>query len=97
LLAKDWGRGEGRAQLSGVDQIDPEGAVVRRLFDGRTLCGSAEVAPSAVELDREVGEVRRLRVRFVTPTELKHGQQVTRPPEFGILMARVYAHPSCGC
>jgi hypothetical protein len=69
--------------------MDVEGVPVRRLFDGRTLCGPAEITPSALELDRGAGAVRRVRVRFVTPTELKHGQQVTRRPEFGILMARI--------
>lgn len=30
-----------------------------------------------------------MRVRFLTPTELKSGQQLARPPEFSILAARI--------
>jgi len=45
--------------------------------------------PVRLSLEPEPGPVSRVLVRFVTPTELKHGQEVARRPEFGILLARI--------
>ena len=45
--------------------------------------------PLALSLDPPAEAVRRVRVRFVTPTELKSGNELAERPEFGILAARV--------
>jgi hypothetical protein len=44
-----------------------------------------------LELSLDPGEdrIERVRVRFITPTELKAGQQLAERPEFGILAARI--------
>src|ERR1019366_288953 len=46
-------------------------------------------APNVVDLSETPERVARLRVRFVTPTELKSGHQVADRPEFGILFGRL--------
>jgi CRISPR/Cas system endoribonuclease Cas6 (RAMP superfamily) len=46
-------------------------------------------APNSVELGEGGNQVNRVRVRFVTPTELKSEHQVVGRPEFGILFGRL--------
>jgi hypothetical protein len=45
--------------------------------------------PLALSLDPPAEPVRRVRVRFLTPTELKSGNELAERPEFGMLAARV--------
>jgi hypothetical protein len=82
------GPGRARAEMTCVEQLAPDGVVVRRVSEGRRLCGDTFEA-SEVLLDSRYGAVERLSVSFLTPTELKHEQQVARRPEFGVLMARI--------
>lgn len=91
LAREGLGPGRGRATLERVDQLDAAGEVVRVVFDGRTLAGSGEFAATELCLDAGVGDrdVRRLTVRFLTPTELKVGQKVTHRPDFAVLAGRV--------
>jgi hypothetical protein len=42
-----------------------------------------------VPIDPRPESVARLRVRFLTPTELKGGEQIDAGPEFGVLFARI--------
>jgi hypothetical protein len=53
-----------------------------------SMDGSERIIPIRLELE-STSEVRRLRVRFVTPTELKSEQQIVAHPEFGVLAARI--------
>jgi hypothetical protein len=89
LAREGLGPGRARAVLTSVDQLDAAGAAIWRLFDGTTLCGSGEVAPSVLSLEAAREPVRRVEVRFLTPTELKSGAGLAARPEFGILMARI--------
>lgn len=89
-LARDGlGPGRGRAELAAVDQLDLEGATVARIFDGERFQIGQLAAPNAVDLIGMPGSVNRIRVRFVTPTELKSDRQVADRPEFGILFGRL--------
>jgi hypothetical protein len=47
------------------------------------------LTPIRIELDAGEEEVGKVRVRFVTPVELKSGEQVVSRPGFGVLFARV--------
>jgi hypothetical protein len=69
------GPGRGRAELIAVDQLD--------------LLGSKAAQPIAIDLGGASERVSRVRLRFVTPMELKSAQQVEDRPEFGILFARL--------
>ncbi len=56
---------------------------------GRAELVSAEAQPPiSIVLDDVPSEVRRLRVEFKTPTELKSGGDLAHRPEFGVLFAR---------
>jgi hypothetical protein len=89
LAREGLGPGRGRAVLERVEQIDPAGRAIMAIFNGTTLSGTTEIQPSRVDLDAVSYATSRVEVRFVTPTELKAGQQIAARPEFGILMARV--------
>jgi CRISPR/Cas system endoribonuclease Cas6 (RAMP superfamily) len=56
---------------------------------GRADLVSVEQRPISISLEPGAGQVRRVRVEFVTPTELKSGDQVVPQPDFGVLFARV--------
>jgi len=89
LAREGLGPGRGRAELTAVDQLDLTDATVSRVFDGERFQMSALPAPSAVDLSGTTGHVDRVRVRFVTPTELKTEHRVAERPEFGILCGRL--------
>lgn len=81
------GPGRGRATLRRVERIG---------IDESSWEMAAEPGPpSVVSLDPEPAEraVRRVRLRFLTPTELKGGSEPGavpgRRPEFGVLFARL--------
>ncbi len=70
-----FGPGRGRADLSGIAQLDLAGCV-------------AEGPPISISLAPRRMETRRLRVEFLTPTELKGAPESSDPPEFAVLLAR---------
>jgi hypothetical protein len=67
-------------------QLAEQGLGPRR---GRARFVAAEAHnPISIVLDGASSDVRRLRVEFKTPTELKSGEVLADRPEFGILFAR---------
>ena len=89
LAREGLGPGRGRADLTSVDQLDLNDATVTQVFDGEQFLIRELAAPNVVDLSEAPERVGRLRVRFVTPTELKAGHQVADRPEFGILFGRL--------
>ena len=69
------GPGRGRAELIAVEQLDELGLTAARQIE--------------LKLGADYERVTRLRVRFITPTELKSGSEIAGRPEFGILFARL--------
>ena len=89
LAREGLGPGRGRAELTAVDQLDLNGANVAQVFDGEQFQMRELAAPNIVDLSETPERVDRVRVRFVTPTELKTGHQLADRPEFGILFGRL--------
>ena len=89
LAREGLGPGRGRAELTSVDQLDLNEAKVAQVFDGEQFRMRELAAPNVVDLSGTPERVGRVRVRFVTPTELKAGHQVADRPEFGILFGRL--------
>jgi hypothetical protein len=56
---------------------------------GRAELLGADETPIALDLSPGPEPVSRVLVRFLTPTELKHGQELAQRPEFPILLARI--------
>jgi hypothetical protein len=89
LAAKEGlGRTRGRASLTSVDLLDAAGHTRRRLYDGDALDEGHPLSPVVVGLDPGPAPVRRILVRFLTPTELKGAGGLHEPPEFAVLFAR---------
>jgi hypothetical protein len=73
------GPGHGRVALERTEQVD--------LDDRSQAAGAAP--PLAVDLDPPGCPLRRVRVRFVSPTELKSGGAIAQGPEFAVLFSRL--------
>jgi hypothetical protein len=81
LAREGLGPGRSRVELTDVSQLDKSGDPAATAFPK---------APAPLELDLAASEpISHLRVRFLTATELKSGQQLAARPEFSILAARI--------
>jgi hypothetical protein len=89
LGCEGMGPGRAKAALSSVEQLDAAGRPVLRIFEGRSIPRPAEIQPLSLPLEPLPEAPRRIAVRFLTPTELKSGQQLAARPEFGILLSRI--------
>lgn len=89
LAREGLGPGRGCAELTSVDQLDLNEARVAQVFDGEQFQMRELAAPNVVDLSAAPESADRVRVRFVTPTELKSGHQLADRPEFGILFGRM--------
>jgi len=85
LATEGLGPRRGRAILTCIEQLDIDGRLAARVWNGKEL--SPLLAPSAAPLDAE--PCSAIRVRFVTPTELKYGNRRAERPEFSVLFARI--------
>jgi hypothetical protein len=59
------------------------------LYEGSSQMISASVDPVALDLLPPPNSPRRIRVDFLTPTELKHEHKIAHRPEFSILFGRI--------
>ena len=87
LEAEGIASGRGRARLVTVDQLSPEDRVLKQVFDGDQV--HEQLEPSSIHLLSDARMVERVRIRFVTPTELKCGEGLAARPDFPILFARI--------
>jgi hypothetical protein len=87
LAEQGLGPGKRRAQLTSVDQLDIGDGVRGRVWDGGKLATLA--APASVALQPDGASAGALRVRFLTPTELKCGGSLAARPDFPALFARI--------
>lgn len=83
VAREGFGATRGRADLCSVSQLGSGRTVQTTLTQGGSV-----PPPVVVPLDRASPPARRLRIRFVTPTELKAGAQLASRPEFSILFGR---------
>lgn len=79
------GAGRGRAELVSVHRI-AFGAVLEQTIHGAT---AEDFAPVVLELAPRAQAPHRIRVEFLSPTELKHDGEIVERPEFSILFARI--------
>jgi hypothetical protein len=90
LVREGLGPRRGRASLVEALQLDADRRPAARLYDGTAFRLEAAPAPLVIALaDDGAAPVRRVRVRFATPMELKAGAQLASRPEFPILFARI--------
>jgi len=89
LAHEGLGPSRGRAALLEVSQLDESGECVARIYDGKSFLLKEGPAPMTLSLAPVAERVGRVQMRFVTPTELKSGQQLAERPEFGVLAGRI--------
>lgn len=89
LAREGLGPGRGKAELVRTDQLGEDRMPCAQVFDGATLLLSSLLPPLVLPLEPTPHPVRRVRVSFVTPTELKAGGELVLRPEFGVLFARI--------
>jgi hypothetical protein len=89
LAREGLGPGRGRAELARVEQLGADRVPQAQVFDGQTFLVRSALPPVELDLRPQAERVERVRVRFVTPTELKGGGEVAPRPEFGVLLARI--------
>lgn len=89
LATQGLGPRRGRASLMRVDQLDVEGRAASRVYDGNTFLATEMLKPVRIDLSADAEPVTKILVRFLTPTELKHGELLATRPEFSALFGRV--------
>ena len=82
------GPSRGRADLAAVHQLDSEGRPVKQIYDGATKQTEELDPPLELPLTKTDLDASRLRVRFVTATELKAGKRLAERPFFRVLFGR---------
>jgi hypothetical protein len=89
LAREGIGPRRSRADLVEVSQLNETGDPLARVYEGASLLLQQGAAPMELSLAPVAERVERVRVRFVTATELKSGPQVSGRPEFGVLASRI--------
>ena len=89
LAREGVGPGRKRAELTDVSQVENNGSTRAHVYDGQRLLMGEAPAPMVLDLSPPAEPVHRVRVRFVTPTELKSGQKLAERPEFPVLAGRI--------
>jgi len=88
LAREGLGPARRRVELERVERLNQRGEASGVVFESGSI-REQDGAGLALDLAASGERVSRVRVRFVTPTELKSGQQVAARPQFGVLAARV--------
>jgi hypothetical protein len=89
LAREGLGPHRGKVELTSVTQLSGEGKVSATIYENGSMMVHQNIPPLELNLAEREEPVGRLRVRFITPTELKSGHQIASTPAFGILAARV--------
>jgi hypothetical protein len=89
LAREGLGPGRRKVELVVVEQLDQHGQPSALIYDSTSATLRQNVSPLQLDLNECGDPVHKIRVQFVTPTELKSGQQLAAKPEFGILATRI--------
>ncbi|HEX4231545.1 MAG TPA: CRISPR system precrRNA processing endoribonuclease RAMP protein Cas6 [Bryobacteraceae bacterium] len=88
LAREGLGPGRRKVELTSVTLLSELGDPSATIYENGSMTVRQNIRPLELNLSSIEVPITRLRVQFVTPTELKSGQQITATPEFGILAAR---------
>lgn len=89
LAREGLGPGRRRVELVSVDQLNKQDEPFAVIYDNASATVRQNVGPLELSLEPHAEPVTRVRVRFITPTELKSGDRLAAKPEFGILANRI--------
>ena len=89
LAREGLGPRRGKAELQSVRRLAVGDLTEQFLYQGSTQMMAASVDPAKLDLAPALTAPDKIRVQFLSPTELKHGDRITNRPEFPILFARI--------
>jgi hypothetical protein len=89
LAREGVGPSRKKVALTRVEVLDENGRACAALDEDASTLTEGDPPYIALTLDRPAGRVRRVRITFLTPTELKSGQQIVPVPDFRTLAARI--------
>ena len=89
LAREGLGPRRGKADLQRVRRIAVGGAPEQIVYDASTQMIAGSIEPASLNLDPVASAPQRIRVEFLSPTELKHEHRVIDRPEFPILFGRI--------
>jgi hypothetical protein len=89
LANEGLGPDRGAVELLHADLVGLDDAPVIRVSDGNTMVLRQTPSPAVIALDPPESHADRIRVHFLTPTELKGGGHHDDPLPFSILFARI--------
>jgi hypothetical protein len=89
LAREGFGPRRGRADLQRVRRIAVAGVPEQVLYDGAAQMMAGSIEPASLSLDPPPSAPDKIRVEFLSPTELKHDRRVANRPEFAILVGRI--------
>lgn len=88
LAREGLGPGRRKVELTSVARLNEQSERGPILYENGSIKAQPNGSPLTLDLTPPSTKASRLTVRFVTPTELKSGQQIAPRPEFAILAAR---------
>jgi hypothetical protein len=88
LARHGLGAGRGKVELTSVATLN-ENEEATLIYENGLIRNQPHLSPLTLDLSAASAPISRLRVKFVTPTELKSAHQLASRPEFGILATRV--------
>jgi hypothetical protein len=89
LAREGLGPSRGKADLERVRRIAVDDVPEQMLYEGAAQTISSAVAPASLDLDRLASAPQKIRVEFLSPTELKHEHRIANRPDFAILFGRI--------
>lgn len=93
LAREGLGPRRSHVELASVCLLTESGEVGSTIFENGSITPGEPMPPLRLNLtpapENGVRVIHRLRIRFITPTELKSGQQLALRPEFSILAPRI--------
>jgi hypothetical protein len=89
LAREGLGPQRGKAELLRVRRLSASGIPEQTLYEQSVQMITAELQPISLDLTPPPDAPTRIRVDFLSPTELKHEHKLANRPEFPILFGRI--------
>jgi hypothetical protein len=89
LAREGLGPRRGKADLRQVRRLSVAGVPEQTIYDSASQMMAGSIAPVFVDLNPPASAPARIRVEFLSPTELKHEHRIATRPEFAILFSRI--------
>ncbi len=88
LASDGLGTGRRKVELASVNRLNQLGEPAAPLYENGSIKTQPAQTPLTLDLTPPLDRVSSLSLGFVTPTELKSGQQLASRPDFAIVVAR---------